>query len=98
MFATKLQKKTKHPSNAKKYYNSYLKEENTKSVKRSKLITQQRKAIENPNTVDIKSVIIEHLTASRKLFKAIAIRQAKKVFQAGTGISSRSPLYSESKR
>ena len=37
-------------------------------VKRLKVITQQPKAIENPN-IDIKSVTIKHLKTSRNLSK-----------------------------
>ena len=60
------------PSNAKEYYNSYLKRKNTKLVvKRPKIITQQLKSIENPGIVDIKSVIIEHPKTSHKLSKTI---------------------------
>ena len=33
---------------------------NTKTLKQSKIITYQPKTFENPNVVDIKSVIIEH--------------------------------------
>ena len=36
------------------------KKNNTKSVKQSNIITQQLKAIENPNTVHKKSIFIEH--------------------------------------
>ena len=62
-------------------------------VKRSKIITQKPKAIENPNIFDMKSVTIEYLKTSRKLSKTI--RQAKKVFQAGgAGKNYNSPLYS----
>ena len=39
------------PSNAKEYLNSYLKRKNTKSVKRSKIVTQKLKAIENSKTI-----------------------------------------------
>ena len=39
---------------------SHLKRKNTKSVKLSKVITQQPKTFENSNIVDIKSIIIEH--------------------------------------
>ena len=55
-FATKLTEKIPDPSNTKEYYHSYLKKENTKLVKRSKIITQGPKTIENPNIVEIKSV------------------------------------------
>ena len=62
---------------AKECYNSYLKRKNTKSVKRSKIITQQLQAIESPSITDIKSVILEHPKTSHKLCKTI--RQAEKV-------------------
>ena len=63
-------------------------------VKRSKIITQKPKAIENPNIFDMKSVTIEYLKTSRKLSKTI--RQAKKVFQVGgAGKNYNSPLYSD---
>ena len=47
-------------------------------VKRLKVITQQPKAIENPN-IDIKSVTIKHLKISRNLSKI----KAKKHYQVG---------------
>ena len=71
LLATKLIKKIADPSNAIEYYNSYLKRKNTKLIKRPKIITQQRKGIENPNIADIKSVIIEHPKTSHKLSKTI---------------------------
>ena len=46
------------PANVKENYNSYLKRKNAKLLKRPKIITQQLKAIENSNIVDIKSVIV----------------------------------------
>ena len=45
LFATKLTEITPNHSNAKDYYSSYLKRENTKLVKQSKIIAQQLKAI-----------------------------------------------------
>ena len=45
----------------------------------SKIITQQRKAIENPNIIDIKSVTIENPKTSCKWSNTI--RHAEKVFQ-----------------
>ena len=57
------------------------KTENSKIIK----ITYQPKIFENPNTVDIKSVIKEHPKASHKLSKTI--RQAEK-------LGSNSSLYS----
>ena len=44
---------------------------NTKSVKQLKITTYQPKTFENPNTVDVKSPIIEHSKTSNKLSKAI---------------------------
>ena len=46
----------------------------------SKTLNQQPKTTENLNIIDIKSVAIEYLKTSRKLFKTI--RQAKNVFEA----------------
>ena len=69
------------------------KEENTKLVKQSKIIIQQLKAIENPNTFYIKSVIIEHPKTSHKLSKTI--RQAENIFQVASGKSSNSLFDSE---
>ena len=46
-------------------------------VKQSKIITYQPKPFENPNIVDIKSVITEHSKTSHKLSKTIG--QAEKV-------------------
>ena len=65
-------------------------------VKRSKMISQQIKAMENPNIPDIKSVTVEHTNVSRKLSKTI--KQTEKVSQAGSGKSYNSPLYSETKK
>ena len=52
-----------------------------------KMITKQRKTIENPNIFDKKSFIIEHSKTSNKLSKAI--RQAKK-FSQRSGASKNS--------
>ena len=49
-------------------------------VEASKTLNQQPKTTENLNIIDIKSVAIEYLKTSRKLFKTI--RQAKNVFEA----------------
>ena len=73
-----------------------MRRKNIKSVKRSKIVTQQVKAIENPNIVDIKAVIIEHPKTSHKLSKTI--RQAGNVSQEITDKSSNSPLDSETKK
>ena len=57
------------PSNAKEYHNYSLKRKNTKSVKQSKIIAQRSKIFKNPNIVDIKSIIIEHLKTSHEFFE-----------------------------
>ena len=55
LFETNLtEKKIRNSSNAKEYYQSYLKRKNTKPVKPSRIITQQLKAAENPNILNIK--------------------------------------------
>ena len=59
------------PSNAKEYYNFYLKRKNKITSKRSKIITYQLKATKNPNIIDLKSVIIEHPKPPHKLSKTI---------------------------
>ena len=58
------------PLNAKEHYQSLIRKKNTKSVE----ITE---TFENPNIVDIKSVITEHPETSHKLSKTI--RQAEKL-------------------
>ena len=66
-------------------------------MKRSKIITQQPKTIENPNIVHMKSVIIEHPKTSYKLSKTL--RQVEKAFQvSGAGKNFDSPLYSETRK
>ena len=65
-------------------------------MKRSKITTQQPKAIENPNITDLKSVFIEHPKIFGKLSKTI--RQAEKVSQVGSDKNSNSSLYNETKK
>ena len=55
LLATKLIKKIADCSNAKEYYKCYLKRQNSKSVKRSEIITYHSKTIKNSNVVDIRS-------------------------------------------
>ena len=43
LFATKLSEKISDPQNAKEHYPSFTRRKNTKSVKQSKIITQQPK-------------------------------------------------------
>ena len=70
-FATKSTEKNTLP-----LYQSFIRKKN-KFSKESKIMTQQPKTFENPNIVDIKSVIIEHANISHKLSKTI--RQSEKV-------------------
>ena len=53
LFGNKLIEKVPDPRNAKEPYQSFIRKKNTKSVK-------QPKTFENPNTVEIKSVVTEH--------------------------------------
>ena len=72
-----------------------MKRKNAKSIKRSKTITQQPKAIENPSTADIKPAFIEHSQNSCKLSKAIRLKKsekAEKVSQLASGNISNVPL------
>ena len=90
LIANKLIEKIPHPCNAEKYYQSFVRQKNRRSVKQSEIITYQPKTFEKPNIVDIKSVITEHPhKTSHKLFKTI--RQAQKV-------GPNSPLYSDTKK
>ena len=75
LLATKLREKIHDSSNAKEYYESFLRKK--KLVKRSKIITQQPKPIRTANAINIKSVTIEYLKTSHKLSKTI--RPATKV-------------------
>ena len=91
LLTTKLTVKLPDPRNAKEHYQSFIRKKNTKSVKQSKIITQHPKTFENPNIVDIKSVIIAHAKTLHKLPKTI---RQKKVSLVG----SNSPLYSDTKK
>ena len=79
LLSTKLIEKIPDPHNAKEYYQSFIRNKNTISVKQSKIITQQPNTFENPNIVDIKLVIIEQPQTSGKLSKTM--KQAEKVSQ-----------------
>ena len=50
-FSRKLIEIVSDPSNAKQYYQTFLKNKNKKSMKRWKIITQQQKTIENSNKI-----------------------------------------------
>ena len=82
LLAMKLLPKNPDAIDAKAYYQSYLKRKSTKLVKRSKINTQQRKALENQDILDIKAVIIKHPKTSHKLSKAIS--QTGKIFEVSS--------------
>ena len=88
LLANKLTEEIPDLHNAKEHYQSFLKKKSRKSVKQSEIITYQTKNFENPNIVDIKSVVTEHPKASNKLSKAIG--KDKKV-------GANSSLYSDTK-
>ena len=69
LLARKLTEKTHDSRNGKEHYQSFIRKKNRKSVKQSEIITYQRKTFENPNIVDIKSVITEHPETYHKLSK-----------------------------
>ena len=77
LLANKLIEKIPDPRDAKELYQPFARKENTKSGKRSKIITYQPKTFENPNIVDINSTITEHPKTSHNLSKTII--QAEKV-------------------
>ena len=79
LLATKLTEERPGPRNDKGTLPTFVKKEDTKSVKESKIMTQQPKTFENSNIFNIWSVIIEHPKTSHKLSKTI--RQAEKVSQ-----------------
>ena len=58
---SKLIEKIPDPCNAKEHFQLFLRKKNRKSVKQSEISTYQPKSFENPNIVNIKSVITEHL-------------------------------------
>ena len=49
LFATKLTKEIPDPSHAEEHYQSFIRKKSIKSVKQSKIITQQPKNFENPS-------------------------------------------------
>ena len=77
LLANKSVEKVPDARNAKEHHQSFIRKKNRKSVKQSEIITYQPKTFQNPNIVDIKSVITEHPKTSHKLSKTI--RQAEKV-------------------
>ena len=77
LLANKLIEKMPDPRNVKECYLSFRRKKNTKSVKQSEIITYQPKTFENPNILDIKSIITEHPNTLHKLSKTI--RQAEEI-------------------
>ena len=73
-----------------------MKKKHQKSAKQSKIITQQLKAIENPNIDDIKSVNIEHPKSLQKLSKII--REVKNLLQMSSEKVSNIHLYNATKK
>ena len=69
LLANKLSEKIPDSRNAKEHYQTFLRKKNTKLLKQSEIITYQPKAFENPNIVDLKSVITQHPKTSHKLSK-----------------------------
>ena len=90
LLASKLIEKIPDSRNAKEHYQSFIRKKNTKSVKQSEIITYQPKTFENPNIVDIKSVITEHPKTYIILYY---ITQDYKTAE----INSNSSLYSHTK-
>ena len=66
LLANKLIEKIPASRNTKKHYQKFIRKKNTKPVKPSEIITYQPKTFENPNIVDIKSIITEHPKTSIK--------------------------------
>ena len=74
--ANKLNEKICDPCNGKECYQLIQRKKNRKSVKQSEIITYQPKTFKNPNIIDIRSVIAEHVKMLHKLSKIV--RQAEK--------------------
>ena len=88
LLANKLIEKIPDPRNAKEHYQSFIRKKITKFVKRSEIVTYQPKTFENPNIVEIKSVIAEHPETSHKLSKTVG---------NGKKVGANSSLYSDTK-
>ena len=88
LLTKKLIEEVSDPSDAKEYYESFLRKKNKKSVKKSEIITYQPKAFVNSN-IDVKSVITEHPKLSHKLPKTI---------KKGEKVAPNSSLYSDTKK
>ena len=71
MFANKLIEKTPNHCNAKERYQSFIKIKQHKITKTIKIITYQLKTFENPNIVDMKSIITKHPKTLHKLSNTV---------------------------
>ena len=89
MLTDKLIEKIPDSRYSKEHYQSFIRKNNWKSVKQSKINTYQSKTFENPNIVDIKLIITEHPKTSNKLTKTIG-----KCEKVGSNIN----LYSDAKK
>ena len=89
LFANKLIQKVPDLCNDKQHYESFLWKKNSKSVKNSETITYQPKIFQNPNIVDLKSVITEHPKTAHKLSKTV---------RNGEKEDSNSSLYTDMKK
>ena len=77
MLANKIIETIPDPGNVKEHYQSFIRKKNTKQVKQSKISACQPKTFENPNIVDITSIITEPSKTSHKLPKTT--RHTKKI-------------------
>ena len=80
LLANKLIEKIRNRRNAKEHYQPFIRKKNTKLLKQPKIITYQPKNFENPNIVNIKSIITEHPQVSHKLSKTIRREHSFKGF------------------
>ena len=71
LLANKLIEKIPAPRNAKEHYQSSIRQKSRKSVRQSEIVTYLPEAFENPNVLDIKSIITGHRKASHTLSKNI---------------------------
>ena len=85
----KLIEKIPYPCNAKEHYQSFIRKKNTKS----ETSTSIPKTFD---TVDIKSIITEHLKTSHKLSKII--RQVEKVIALYIGIQKKNKKFLNKKK
>ena len=97
MLAIKLTEKISDSLNTEEQYQSFVRKKNAKSAKQSKnqRIKQSATKFENPNTVDIKSVFINHPITSHNISKTLS--EAEKVSQVGLVIQKSENFLNEKK-